>query len=447
MSTPRSIQEDDIERLVKCRVRSEVEARKAAETTMKRAMKEATELKKELMLMRKEKAEWRFVVDLVCQSNEIASSQRTTEAPPKSVKHSSDDLLKKLNRREKDIEQLNQTLLDKDAAIEGGNQQQLQLQTQLDKATSASIELQRQLDEANESNKKTIMELRQQKLASEEARKKYQKNIKDLKDEKQQLVAENTQLTQRLEDSTSANAQTNQLKKQLQQARERLSTVVQEQDIRMQQLSGNHSLAVQELTKEHEEELKNQAQKLNEKYENDIQEKVQATSMLSQIEKEKEQVRADALRRLQEELKIEKEENVDLLQTVKSLQDKLRLVSEMLCEADRAKAEAEAEKERVMTMSSKLEHAADVCEAQAQKYKEEWIALEEKLAVVDAALRRRGISMEFLLKKKPSGNNNTEGDEEVAKSTKPLKKEIKKKSQEPELRDESDKKPIRTQRK
>lgn len=46
-----------LQRLVKCRLRSEIEARKAVESTMKRAVQEARELKKELVLLRQEKEE------------------------------------------------------------------------------------------------------------------------------------------------------------------------------------------------------------------------------------------------------------------------------------------------------------------------------------------------------------------------------------------------------
>ncbi|KAG3134673.1 hypothetical protein PC128_g26177, partial [Phytophthora cactorum] len=56
----RKQKEEDIERLVKCRLRSEIEARKAVESTMKRAVQEARELKKELVLLRQEKEELRL---------------------------------------------------------------------------------------------------------------------------------------------------------------------------------------------------------------------------------------------------------------------------------------------------------------------------------------------------------------------------------------------------
>ncbi|OWZ04545.1 hypothetical protein PHMEG_00023537 [Phytophthora megakarya] len=56
----RKQKEDDIERLVKCRLRSEIEARKSVESTMKRAVQEARELKKELVLLRQEKEELRL---------------------------------------------------------------------------------------------------------------------------------------------------------------------------------------------------------------------------------------------------------------------------------------------------------------------------------------------------------------------------------------------------
>ncbi|OQR93578.1 hypothetical protein ACHHYP_02435 [Achlya hypogyna] len=418
MATPRTVQDDDVERLVKCRVRSEVEARKAAETSMKRAMKEATELKKELMIMRREK-------------EELLDRTKVTEVTaPKSVRQPTDDLLKKLARRDKEIELCKQSLIEKEAAAEASAAQVQQLQTLLERAGVTSAALQQQADEAMDAAKKAAIELRQLKLSSDETKKKLQKSIKELKEEKQTLVAENAQLTQRLDEAASANAQTSQLKKQLQQARERLATIVADHDARVGQLAASHAAAMQELSAAHDREISRQLQAQAASHANELAEKLEATSMVSQIEKEKEQVRADAHRRLQEELQIEKEENVDLLQHEKDA-------------AVAAKAKAEE-------WSAKAEKAADACEAQALKFKEEWMALDEKLAVVDGALRRRGISMDFLLKKKPvpsSNNNSAEADDDVRPKLPAKRDTLKKKPTEPEVRDESERKVVRSTRK
>ncbi|KDO23472.1 hypothetical protein SPRG_11395 [Saprolegnia parasitica CBS 223.65] len=376
------------------------------------------------MLMRKEK-------------EDLTDRARAAEPAPKSVKQPSDDLLKKLARREKELEQCKQLLRDKDAAADEVQTQVQQLQTTLERTTTTTSALQQQLDEATDSAKKAGIELRQLKLSTDDTKKKYQRSIKELKDEKAALSSENAQLAQRLDDATTANAQTLALKKQLTQARDRLASIVADHDARVAQITSAHAAALQELHAQHAQALAQQRDDLASAHAQELQAKLQATTMVSQIEKERDQVRADALRRLQDELKIEKEENVDLLQTVKSLQDKLRLVAELHRDAERAKAAAEVEKEKALAWSAKAEDAADACEAQANKFKDECVVLEEKLSVVDAALRRRGISMDFLLKKKTANNND---DDEPLKAKAVPSHGVKAKKKvvaEPEGRDES----------
>ncbi|EEY54497.1 uncharacterized protein PITG_08156 [Phytophthora infestans T30-4] len=77
-TSARKQKEDDIERLVKCRLRSEVEARKAVESTMKRAVQETRELKKELVLLRQEKEELRLAARKNLLSASISSGKETT---------------------------------------------------------------------------------------------------------------------------------------------------------------------------------------------------------------------------------------------------------------------------------------------------------------------------------------------------------------------------------
>ncbi|KAF0702869.1 hypothetical protein AaE_015663, partial [Aphanomyces astaci] len=232
MATPRTVQEDDVERLVKCRTRSEVEARKAAESTMKRAMKEATELKKELMILRKEKED----------------SERATTAPvvskPDTKRALSDDSVKKLAKRDKEIEALKEALAQKDVE---NNALQGTMQTISQRLEQASQDVQRLSDEnavAVETAKKTLTDLRQAKSSLDELKRKHQKAAKDWKDERHALVAENAQLTQRQDELQSAAGQSAQLKKQLAQARDRLTSIAHEYEERQLEREATHDATV-----------------------------------------------------------------------------------------------------------------------------------------------------------------------------------------------------------
>ncbi|RHY24763.1 hypothetical protein DYB32_008706 [Aphanomyces invadans] len=373
------------------------------------------QLKKVLMILRKEK-----------EDNERARTAPVVSKPE--AKRPSDDVMKKLSKREKEIEELKQILAEKEAECDtiNGNMQSVSQSLQ-----QANHELQSVRDEhavAVETAKKTLSDLRQTKSSLDELKRKYQKVTKELKEEKQALITENAQLTQRQDELQVAAGQTAQLKKQLAQARERVSSIAHEYEDRLREQETSHKNAIQEITATWQAKVSEVVASRDAD--------VAAASRDATATAEEGQ--NGLISRLQEELHLEKEENVDLLQTVKSLQDKLKVAQEVVREgtsriilliptlcfetshaAELAKKEAQLNAEHAQDMCSRAEEAAEACESQARKCKDETIVLEEKLQLIDNALKLRGISIEFLLKKNATtgGNNNHDGDETSGTAT------------------------------
>ncbi|ETW00702.1 hypothetical protein, variant [Aphanomyces invadans] len=348
------------------------------------------------MILRKEK-----------EDNERARTAPVVSKPE--AKRPSDDVMKKLSKREKEIEELKQILAEKEAECDtiNGNMQSVSQSLQ-----QANHELQSVRDEhavAVETAKKTLSDLRQTKSSLDELKRKYQKVTKELKEEKQALITENAQLTQRQDELQVAAGQTAQLKKQLAQARERVSSIAHEYEDRLREQETSHKNAIQEITATWQAKVSEVVASRDAD--------VAAASRDATATAEEGQ--NGLISRLQEELHLEKEENVDLLQTVKSLQDKLKVAQEVVREAELAKKEAQLNAEHAQDMCSRAEEAAEACESQARKCKDETIVMEEKLQLIDNALKLRGISIEFLLKKNATsgGNNNHDGDETSGTAT------------------------------
>ncbi|RHY63926.1 hypothetical protein DYB30_001477 [Aphanomyces astaci] len=343
---------------------------------------------------------------------EKEDSERATTAPvvskPDTKRALSDDSVKKLAKRDKEIEALREALAQKDVE---NNALQGTMQTMSQRLEQASQDVQRLSDEnavAVETAKKTLTDLRQAKSSLDELKRKHQKAAKDWKDERHALVAENAQLTQRQDELQSAAGQSAQLKKQLAQARGRLTSIAHEYEERQLEREATHDATVKGMNQSWQTKL----------------DAVVAASVCDVAAASRDaKAAADAthaavIGRLHEELHLEKEENVDLLQTVKSLQDKLVVLQDVAREAELAKQQALVDAQQARDMCTTAEDAADACESHARKYKEEGAAMEEQLHLIDTALKLRGISIDFLLKKANGNNNNNNCDEVAIKKDK-----------------------------
>ncbi|RHY89562.1 hypothetical protein DYB37_006210 [Aphanomyces astaci] len=334
---------------------------------------------------------------------EKEDSERATTAPvvskPDTKRALSDDSVKKLAKRDKEIEVLKEALAQKDVE---NNALQGTMQTMSQRLEQASQDLERLV------TKKTLTDLRQAKSSLDELKRKHQKAAKDWKDERHALVAENAQLTQRQDELQSAAGQSAQLKKQLAQTRDRLTSIAHEYEERQLEREATHDATVKGINQSWQTKL----------------DAVMAASVCDVAAASRDaKAAADAthaavIGRLHEELHLEKEENVDLLQTVKSLQDKLVVLQDVAREAELAKQQALVDAQQARDMCTTAEDAADACESHARKYKEEGAAMEEQLHLIDNALKLRGISIDFLLKKANGNNNNNNCDEVAIKKDK-----------------------------
>ncbi|KAF0682551.1 Aste57867_25349 [Aphanomyces stellatus] len=357
------------------------------------------QLKKELMILRKEK-----------EDGERARSAPTTSKPEKKP---SDDVLKKLAKRDKEVDSLKQVIADNETTCDVLQGEKLAMARRLEQNEQELQSLREEHAGALETAKKAAMDLRQTKLSYDELKRKYQKVTKELKDEKSTLATENAQLVQRQDELQAASTNTAQLKKQLAQARERLSSIVHEFEERQREKEKAHAATVESLEASWRVKLEESSAKRD----------VDITAQVQRAKEAIEATQASKVTRLAEELHLEKEENVDLLQTVKSLQDKLKVLTDVVREAELAKKEATADAAHAHELCAKAEEAADACESQARKYKGEWAALDEKVHLIDNALKLRGISVEFLLKKSGNNNHDDDGSSLVGPSAVSIKKD------------------------
>ncbi|KAL4173362.1 hypothetical protein KRP22_005319 [Phytophthora ramorum] len=194
----RKQQEEDIERLVKCRLRSEIEARKAVESTMKRAVQEARELKKELVLLRQEKEELRS-----------AARKEPTHYGRKGSPGSSRD---------------NQT--SKQGSNKAPARSSKSLTSRLRKPQS-SAQSSADLEEKEQEIAALRDELKKTKLVIDETKRKCQKMLKEKREEAQRALQENEQLARCAKTLQGQLVLLPQLKKQLEHAKEKRADVAE----------------------------------------------------------------------------------------------------------------------------------------------------------------------------------------------------------------------------
>lgn len=161
----------------------------------------------------------------------------------------------------------------------------------------------KELCAAQESASRSTMELRNANVVIDEKKRKYQKALKELKDAHAVLTRENSQLSQKYDDAVSAKDQSIQLKKQLMHTKERLTIMTREADERLGEIARAHEIEMAGIHSKYQIEL----------------EHVKAEMLAQQrLKREEESALGKEyeknMERLSEELKLEREENADLLQ-------------------------------------------------------------------------------------------------------------------------------------
>lgn len=413
LTLPSSCNFGDCEqRLVKCRLRSEIEARKAVESTMKRAVKEARELKGELVLLRQEKEELR---------NELLARKHAVSAPgsdPKKTSGSSnnsDDTVtvaaavkaaeKKFQQQLQKFTAENTELREKHERLE--DERSALLQEKNAQLAQSEQELKKRAKDAAALED----ELKKLRVVSEETKRKYQKMVKEKKEDLAKSLQENEHLARCKETLERQLELLPQLKKQLQYAKDKSSGVADDWQKKLE-------LRDQAFLRQ-EDENKRQVTEL------------QAT--IADLQEEKEQLHAqlDELtsklyeneQRFEAKQRKQSEKFDNLVVTTKALQEKLVHALDELHDAQQVTQVAKETLAQESKLRQMADDAADAVEARALKLEAQLEQSAQQLERLEKALKTRGITFDFLLKA-PSGASNNSKEREPQQQPEKKKREV-----------------------
>ncbi|POM79555.1 Hypothetical protein PHPALM_2749, partial [Phytophthora palmivora] len=377
----RKQQEEDIERLVKCRLRSEIEARKAMESTMKRAVQEARELKKELVLLRQEKEELR----LAARKNAVSApgtggkessrfSQNGTNKEGQPSKQGSNKAV------ELKLRQQIQTLTARYNELES-NTDALQQQVSECEAQKTALvaQLTADLEEKERETDALQNELKKTQLIVDETKRKCQKMLKDKREEAQRALQENEQLARCTKTLQGQLALLPQLKKQLEHAKEKRADVVEVWQKKLEQRD-QAFLREEEMNK----------QKLAE-----------SSAKVAELTEEKKvlQARLDELEiklshvdnKHQTQLRREAQRLTEMESSTSQLEEKLIVAETAARDAEQAEIVARETQEQETRLRQLAEDAADAVEARAEKAERDLAQAQMQLNHVEEALKARDI--------------------------------------------------------
>ncbi|KAJ0412640.1 hypothetical protein ATCC90586_002270 [Pythium insidiosum] len=360
---------------------------------MKRAVQEARELKKELMVMRQEKEELR-------SENRKATLTAATTPSPGGVT-TKEDLHKQLAQEKSkrkelraEVTRLQQALDDASKAAEqravDAQHQVAKLENEVERARQETLQRDQEIRALQE-------EVKKQRAATEDAKRKLQRAIKDKKDEFQRLLDENEQLAKRNEELQRHVDDTTKLRRQVERAKEKQSSVVEEWQRKLEQRE--QAFLRQEETNRRE---------LAERQEAMDALRVECQSLrhrIDQLEGELERQSGEHERRLRDEEK----KRDDMMMAMAQQQERLLTLKDAGRAADRARLDAEARLAKEAELRETAEAAADAVESRMSNLEQQLSRATEQLAQVDRALQKKGITLEYLLKRVPGPSSNNGG--------------------------------------
>lgn len=368
---------------------------------MKRAVQEARELKKELVLLRQEKDEMRAAMrkqvltgtSAAVDSDgcETARSAHTGSAAATAAATAAKTAEKKLQRKVDKLSEENAQLLERSQELE---RQVASLEQQNETAVSIAEESSGELKSTRRELALAQDESKKAKSATEELKRKYQKMLKEKKDEVQRALQENEQLSRCAETLEKQLEVLPQLKKQLQLAKDKSAGVSDEWQRKMEQR--NEAFLQQEDANK---------QKL-----------VAAAAEVSQLLEKKQtlQEHIDELRErlaaseaeLEAESRASSERITKLEVAVQRLQEKRLAAEEVAKEAEQARAIAEETQAQETRLRQLAEDAADAVEIRAEKSEQQLEQMKTRLTQLENALKARGITFDYLLKAGAASDNN-----------------------------------------
>ncbi|KAL7694434.1 hypothetical protein Plhal304r1_c001g0000221 [Plasmopara halstedii] len=378
-------QEENVERLIKCRLRSEIEARKAVESTMRRAVKESRELKKELVVLRQEKED----LKMVARKQALLAASGNKEVPRGGNAGPNNKFVRGDQEHQKAVvlklKQQVQDLITKNTDLETDNNK---MQQQIfEYVNSADLEKRtREIISLSD-------ELKKSKLVVNETKRKCQKLLREKEEELQRAIQENAQLTCCTRTLQSQLASLPQLKKQLEHAKERRNDAAEVWRKKLE-LRDEAFLRAEEVSKQNL--IKSAAQVAGV-----TDEKEHLQARLEELERKFYDVNVSH----QTELSLTTHCRRELESTIKQLQQKLLAAETATYEAERATVVARETQRQETRFRQLAEDAADAVEIRAEKAERDLAHAQMQLEHLEEALKARGITFEYLLKLQTSGSS------------------------------------------
>ncbi|GLD98439.1 hypothetical protein PINS_up007136 [Pythium insidiosum] len=356
---------------------------------MKRAVQEARELKKELMLMRQEKEEQRS------ETRKATLAAATTPTPGGVT--TKEDLQKQLTKEKTKHKELQTEITRLQQALEETTAAAQQRETEWQRQVAEKekdIEYARQETLQREHEARALQEeLKKQRAATEDTKRKLQRATKEKKEELQRLLEENEQLAKRNEELQRHVDDAVKLRRQVDRAKEKQSSVAEEWQRKLEQRE--QAFLRQEEANRRELLERQQAMDAMQTECQSLRDRV------TDLEGELAQQSGQHERRLRDEEK----KRDDMLVAMAQLQERLLTLKDAGRAADRARLDAEARLAKETELREIAEAAADAVESRTSKLEQRLCHATEQLAQVERALQKKGITLDYLLKRGGTSNN------------------------------------------
>ncbi|RLN25784.1 hypothetical protein BBJ28_00011857 [Nothophytophthora sp. Chile5] len=351
---------------------------------MKRAVQEARELKKELVLLRQEKEQLRAAA----QKNVVSTpGSGRTNARPKAAgapTATSDVSVTSSNKAvELKLKQQIRNLTAEKSELESSAQELQQKVSQLEQQKKATIS---QATAALAEKQQEVLalqdELNKLKQVADETKRKCQKMLRDKREETQRALQENEQLARCTKTLQSQLGLLPQLKKQLEHANEKRVGAAESWQKKLEQRD-QAFLREEAASKRKEAESATQISQLQE-------EKHEMQERLEDLELQ--------LRGIDGKQQASLRHEAQLAVATKRLQEELSVARDAVAEAERAQDVARETQLQETRLRQLAEAAADAVEVRAEKAEHELARAQTQLERLEEALRTRGVTLDYLLR-------------------------------------------------
>ncbi|GMF39566.1 unnamed protein product [Phytophthora fragariaefolia] len=349
---------------------------------MKRAVQEARELKKELVLLRQEKEELRAAAQKI---------PPTVSGGKEPIRHGSKERYAEKQGSNKaadlKLKQLVQTLTAQNKELTSSMSELQQQVAALESQNSTSIEnSMAALALKDREIEGLVDELKKTKHASDEIKRKCHKIVKEKKEEAQRALQENEQLACCVKTLQTQLAALPQLKKQLERAKEKRVDVAEVWQKKLEQRD-QAFLREEEASKQ---KLDASAAQITEL----MKDKLELQARLDELEVKLGTIDSNHA----SELSRASQRVCDLETAMNQLKEALATQEAAAQEAKRAEVVARETQEQETRLRQLAEDAADAVEIRAEKAERDLVKAQKQLERLEEALKARGVTLDYLLK-------------------------------------------------